>query len=257
MRVVSLACSNTEILASLGLSHLLVGVDTDSDYPPEVVAELPKVGRDLDVDADAVADLKPDLVLASLTVPGHEKVVARLAAKTLNMIVLAPKSVEDTLQSIRLVGGALGVPERAAAVCAEVQSALVPMAGWESGPRVLVEWWPKPCIAAGRRSWVNQMLAAAGARNAAASLDVESQPLSDEQVVALAPDAVVISWCGVPVGRYRPEVVLRRPAWAAVPAVANQHVVPISEEFMGRPGPRIVEGVRQLRALVERLGDLP
>ena len=253
MRVVSLACSNTEIVAALGLTHLLVGVDSDSDHPAEALADLPRVGRDLDVDADAVAALKPELVLASLTVPGHEKVVARLADKGLNMLVLAPKSVEDTLRSIRLVGGALGASERAEAVCAEVREALVPRPGWEEGPKVLVEWWPKPCIAAGRRSWVNQMLAAAGARNAAASLDVESQPLRDEEVVELAPDAVVISWCGVSVRNYRPEVVLRRSGWTGVPAIENREVVPISEEFMGRPGPRIIEGVRQLRQLVERL----
>jgi len=253
MRVVSLACSNTEILAALGLGHLLVGVDDDSDHPAQLLADLPRVGRDLDVDADAVAALSPDLVLASLTVPGHDKVVARLADKGLNMLVLAPKSVSDTLRSIRLIGGALGVPERAESVCAEVEAGLVPLAGWQQGPKVLVEWWPRPCIAAGRRSWVNQMLAAAGARNAAESLDVESQPLTDAQVVELAPDAVVISWCGVPVDKYRPEVVLRRTGWSAVPAVVNGHVVPISEEYTGRPGPRIVEGVGQLRELVERI----
>jgi iron complex transport system substrate-binding protein len=253
MRIVSLACSNTEILHALGLGPLLVGVDSDSDWPPALVDPLPKVGRDLDVDADAVAALEPDLVLASLTVPGHDKVIARLAEKNLNMMVLSPKSVADTLRGIRWVGGALGVPERAEQVIAEMEAALQPAPGWEQGPKVLVEWWPKPCIAAGRRSWVEQMLRAAGARNAAHELDVESSPLTDEQVQAMAPDAVVISWCGVKVEKYRPEVVLRRERWAEVPAVAREQVVPISQSFMGRPGPRIVEGVRQLRAFVDSL----
>jgi iron complex transport system substrate-binding protein len=35
--------------------------------------------------------------------------------------------------------------------------------------------------------------------------------------------------------------------------VQQDHIVPISEAFMGRPGPRIVEGVRQLKAVVERI----
>lgn len=257
MRIVSLACSNTEIVCALGLGPLLVGVDSDSDWPPEVVGPLPRVGRDLDVDADAVAALAPDLVLASLTVPGHEAVVARLAEKNLNMMVLAPTSVADTLRSIRWVGGALGVPDRAAALCAELDQALTPAPGWEAGPRILVEWWPKPCIAAGRQSWVEQMLAAAGARNAAHSVDQASRPLTDAEVQAMAPDAVVISWCGVKVEKYRPEVVRRRPGWAGVPAVDNDVIVPISEAFMGRPGPRMIEGVRQLAAVVERLRDPP
>ena len=57
MRIVSLTCSNTEIVHALGMAHLLVGVDDDSDHPPEVVDALPRVGRDLDVDADRVAAL--------------------------------------------------------------------------------------------------------------------------------------------------------------------------------------------------------
>lgn len=253
MRLVSLACSNTEIVAALGLSHLLVGVDDDSDHPHDVVSTLPRVGRDLDVDADRVAALEPDLVLASLTVPGHEKVVARLAEKNLNMMVLAPTSVADTLRGIRWVGGALGVPERAEAVVAEVEAALQPHPQWQTGPRVLVEWWPKPCIAAGRKSWVEQMLHAAGARNAAHTIDSESRPLTDAEVVAMAPDAVVLSWCGVKVENYRPDVVRRRAGWSEVPAVVHDVIVPISEAYMGRPGPRIVEGVRQLRAVVEQV----
>lgn len=256
MRLVSLACSNTEIVHALGLGHLLVGVDSDSDWPPDLVNTLPRVGRDLDVDADLVAALEPDLVLASLTVPGHDKVIARLAEKNLNLLVLSPKSLADTLQNIRWVGGALGVPGRAEAVCAELASALEPAPGWQTGPKVLVEWWPKPCIAAGRKSWVEQVLAAAGARNAAHGVDKESQPLTDDAVVEMAPDAVVISWCGVRVEKYRPEVVLRRPGWQGVPAVENGMVVPISEAYLGRPGPRLVEGVRQLKAVVAQVAAL-
>ena len=49
MRLVSLTCSNTEIVCALGCADLLVGVDDHSDYPEEVVATLPRVGKDLNV----------------------------------------------------------------------------------------------------------------------------------------------------------------------------------------------------------------
>lgn len=49
MRIVSLTCSNTEIVASIGCADLLVGIDDYSDYPPDVVAGLPRVGRDLNI----------------------------------------------------------------------------------------------------------------------------------------------------------------------------------------------------------------
>jgi iron complex transport system substrate-binding protein len=78
LRIVSLTCSNTEIVCGLGCAHMLVGVDDHSDHPAEVVASLPRVGPDLQIDVERVASLRPDLVLASLTVPGHEQVVASL-----------------------------------------------------------------------------------------------------------------------------------------------------------------------------------
>ena len=62
MRIVSLACSNTEIVCALGCADLLVGVDDHSDHPEDVVARLPKVGPDLEIDVDRVAALEPDLV---------------------------------------------------------------------------------------------------------------------------------------------------------------------------------------------------
>src|SRR3546814_20431213 len=76
MRVVSHTCSNTEIVCALGAQDLLIAVDNDSDYPPDVVSKLVPLGRDLQLDVDAALALKPDLVMTSLPVPGHERIVA-------------------------------------------------------------------------------------------------------------------------------------------------------------------------------------
>lgn len=73
MRVASLCPSNTEILAYLGLTDQLVAVDDYSDWPA-AVNTLPKLGPDLSIDMNAVEKAKPDLVLASLSVPGMEKI---------------------------------------------------------------------------------------------------------------------------------------------------------------------------------------
>ena len=75
--------------------------------------------------------------------------------------------------------------------------------------RVLVEWWPKPVIAPGRDSWVTDLLAAAGGLNPLADRPVKSTPLGDDELRALDPEAVVISWCGVRPEKYRPDVVQR------------------------------------------------
>ncbi len=253
-RVVSLACSNTEIVAALGCADRLVGVDDHSDYPVEVVAPLPKVGPDLDIDVDRVAALRPDLVLATLTVPGHERVVERLEAAGLPFIAPEPVSLLDVYRDVRDIGARLGVAERAEKLVREMQRRIHdvdrPSEARHARPIIVVQWWPKPTITPGRRSWITDLIHEAGGRALLADEDVKSRPVADEELAERAPDAIVISWCGVEPSKYRPDVVLRNPALAATPAVRNGHVIPIPEGWMGRPGPRLVEGFDALREVV-------
>lgn len=254
MRIVAHSCSNTEIVCALGCGDRLVGVDDHSDFPVEVVSRVERVGPDLRVDVDRIEALRPDLVVYSLTVPGHEVALEALQARGIPTLVLEPVSLDDVYGDIRRVAAALGVAERGEALVGEMQRAIVPDSAVEAGsgprPRVLVEWWPKPVIAPGRRSWVTDLIAAAGGVNPLADRDVKSTPLTDEEVRDLAPDVVVIAWCGVPERKYRPEVVLRREGWRDVPAVRDRRVVGVSEAFLGRPGPRLVDGHRALVEIV-------
>jgi len=254
VRVVSLTCSNTEIVCALGCGDRLVGVDDHTDYPADVIRGLPRLGPDLGIDIDRVAKLEPDLVLASLTVPGHERIVDGLARAGLPFIAPEPVSVADVYADIRLIAERLGVKERGESLVAEMRRELESPADLASGgdkPRVLVEWWPKPVIVPGRDSWVNQLLDGVGGVNPLAGRAVKSQPLTDDEVLELRPDAVVISWCGVPFEKYRPDVVYRRPAWQSLPALERRRVYCVPEAYLGRPGPRLVEGHRALRRIVE------
>jgi iron complex transport system substrate-binding protein len=257
MRIVSHSCSNTEIVCALGCADRLVGVDDHSDFPAAVVGSLPRVGPDLHVDVAKVAALKPDLVVYSLTIPGHEAALGELEAANLRVIALEPVSLADVYSDVQRIADALDVSRRGRELVAAMQAAIggdVPRSSRPSRPSVLVEWWPKPVIAAGRRSWVSDLIDAAGGRNAL-DRDVKSTPLTDGEAAALGPDAIAIAWCGVPVRKYRPEVVARRRGWADVPAVHNRRIYPISEEFLGRPGPRLVDGYRALRQIIEALEE--
>jgi len=253
MRVFSHTCSNTEIVCALGCAGLLVGVDADSDFPPEIVARLPRPGRDLDLDVGEVLELRPDLVLSSLTVPGHERIVAELRAAGLEVLVCDPVSLDDVLDDVRRVGAALGVPGRGEDLAREMDAAMPPVEVRGERPALLVEWWPRPVIVPARQSWVTDMIHRAGGRNPWADVDAKSLPLETGRIVDAAPAAVVMSWCGVKVENYRADLVRRREGWAAVPAVAADRIHAVSEAFLGRPGPRLVEGYRRLRGIVAAL----
>lgn len=250
MRLFSHTCSNTEIVCALGCVDLLIGIDSDSDHPPELLAHLPKLGRDLDLDVPAVLALQPDLVLTSLTVPGHERIVGELEQAGVPTLLCDPRNLEDVYEDIRRIAVALQVPERGDALVAQMRAAM-PRVEPPRRPKLLIEWWPKPVIAPARQSWVTDLIELAGGANPWGGLDAKSAPLTDAQVLAAAPDAIVMSWCGVKQENYRAEVVRRRPGWDQLQAVRAQRIVAVTEAWLGRPGPRLVEGYKALRRIVD------
>ena len=250
MRIVSHTCSNTEIVCALGAGGQLVGVDDDSDHPVEAVAPLPKLGRDLELDVAQVEALRPDLVLTSLTVPGHERIVEALKQAGLPVLVIDPIGLDGVYDSIAQVAEALGILKRGRSLIAQMQADMPPVERSGARPKLLVEWWPKPVIAPARLSWVNDVLRLAGGVNPFESREGKSAQLSDAEVQAAAPDAVVMSWCGVKEDKYRRDVVARRQGWGEIPAVKLDRIFPVTEAYLGRPGPRLIEGYRALARIV-------
>jgi len=250
MRIVAHTCSNTEIVCALGRADWLVGVDDHSDYPPDTVAGVERVGADLDIDVERVAALKPDLVITSLTVPGHERCLERLQQAGLPCLVTQPHSLADIVDDITRIGEALEAKRPARILADAFRRRLeIPPPSHPPVP-ILVEWWPKPVIVPGRKSWVNEMLTLAGGINPFAGVDRESLEIDTDRAVASQAEAIVMSWCGVEEEKYRPHIVARRDGWSEIPAIRTGRIVPISEAWLGRPGPRLIQGIDKLAEVV-------
>jgi iron complex transport system substrate-binding protein len=250
-RIVSIAPSNTELLHALGLGRRIVGVDSWSDYPPRVL-KLPRLGSDLRVEVDRVAALQPDLVVASLHVPGMQDNLPAFERAGLAYLALGGRGLEGVWQDMRVLGEYLGRAERAEALIAQTRARMVRVAercaGRSPRPRVHWEWSAQPVVA-GRRSWITEMLALCGADNAYADLDVESVRVTPEEAVGRRPEVVVACWCGA---RKLPtrERILARAGWQDTPAMRQGRVWVVAEDLFGRPGPRLADGVERLAELL-------
>ena len=256
MRIASLTCSNTEIVCALGLADQLVAIDDHSDHPVSVCRRVERVGPDLTIDVEALAGTEPDIVLASLTVPGHEKVVEQLQQQGLPHVAPDPRSLADVLRDVREIAELLEVRVRGEALCGWMERGLQPVEGRNRPPiPILVEWWPRPVFVPGRHSWVNEMLELVGAINPWREQPAHSLVVTAEDAVEKDPHAVVISWCGVEASQYKPQKVIDREGWQQVTAVLGQQVHCIPEAYLGRPGPRLVDGVRRLTAVVDQLQE--
>ena len=247
-RLVSIAPSNAEIVGALEATHLLAGVESSSDFPPEVL-NLPRLGPDLAVDLDALARLKPDLVLASLSVPGMERNVAGLERLGLRYLVLAPQSVADIRADVLRVGAALQLEDRAAQVVASMDSGFAELdrsrAGLPAMP-VYLEWWPKPMFTPGTSCWTNELIERAGGQNIFRQRPGQSGEVQISDIAEADPELILIAWCGVPFDKLNVQRVLTRPGMERVRAVETGNVLAIDECLLGRPGPRVVQGARRI-----------
>ncbi len=253
MRIVSLCPSNTEILFALGLGQQVVGIDDWSDWPEEV-KHLPKVGGDLTADLDRVEALRPDLVLASLSVPGMERNVLGLQARGLPHLVLDPHSLDDVLADIVTVGEACGAASRAAELVGQLQQRVDAVRARASGrpvSRIYWEWWPRPLIAAGHASWVQQMSDLTGTRNVFADVERASRVVTEDEVIARDPEILMICWCGTLQRIQDASRVSSRERWDKMTGVRRAAIHCVPEALFGRPSQRLLDGLEMLDRIVD------
>jgi iron complex transport system substrate-binding protein len=251
-RIVSVCPSNTEILWALGLEDRVVGVDDCSDFPRSVEGKA-RVGLDLQIDAAKVEALQPDLVVASLSVPGMETVVQSLEARSLPVLVLNARSLDEVYGDIALLGLRTGRAREARELADSMRKRVEAVRARSEGLprlRLFLEWWPRPLITPASRTWFNDMAAAVGAENVFAALPGESATVPEEDVIRADPDHLLLCWCGTLQRKQDPARVRARPAWQGLRAVREDRITALDEGLFGRPGPRIADGVEVLERAV-------
>lgn len=253
MRIVSLCPSNTELLGFMGLTSNIVGVDNYSDWPVEING-LPRLGSDLNIDISAVEALQPDLVLASLTVPGMEKNIAGLKERGLPFITLNPKSLSDIGDNMLEVGNATGQDVIAQAAYRKYYTLLEQYAEFgrkiEERPLLYWEWWPKPVFTPGGANWLTEISNIAGGCNVFADDERASVQTDWEDVRKRNPDYILLAWVGVMEKQVKPELLKQRPDWPELKAIKDKQVIVMEESLYCRPSPRLILGIQKLGALL-------
>ncbi|UFJ39649.1 cobalamin-binding protein [Brevibacillus humidisoli] len=253
MRIVSICPSNTEILYYLGLGEQVVGLDDHSDWPPEW-QHLPRVGPDLTIDMDKVEALKPDLVVASLSVPGMEKNVEQLEKRKLPHIVLNPSRIEQIPEDIEVIGDAADCKAKAKQVADQfrfrVETIRKITANVQHRPKLYWEWWPNPIYTPGRDNWLTDVSELAGARNVFDDFSFDNVKATTQMVQERDPDHICVVWCGIQLKRIKPEMITGRSDWQGISAIVQNQVHLLEEGLYCRPSPRILQGLEQLVSLI-------
>jgi iron complex transport system substrate-binding protein len=285
MKICSFLPSGTEILFALGLGDSVRGVTFECDYPAEarkkpvvvyskLLPHLPEAEIDRQVKASSQAGqslyrldveklerIQPDLIVTQdlchvcAASPDDLGAVLGLLSPQPEVLALSPRTIADVWSDILKVGGATGRKEEAKQLVSRLTAHISEPTQIQKAeqPRVLCLEWLDPPFVAGH--WVPEMVELAGGIDV---LGVPGEPgyeVSWQTVVRSDPDLIF----AMPCGYHAPEVEkeLREVhfprEWYSLRAVQSRSVFAMdASSHFSRPGPRIAEGVVELRRLLDR-----
>ncbi len=286
----SLVPAATEIACALGAGDELVAVTHDCDHPPGV-RDLPRIttsaiepGSDsaeidaqvrsaagrgestFHLDAAALRAATPDVILGQTLCHVCAVTLGQLPAAVGTAPVLVPldgDSIDGIFDDIRRVGEALGRVEAGASLCERLRARLERVEGLVAGqarPRVACLEWLAPLFNAGH--WVPEQVAHAGGDDVLGEAGARSREVTWSDLAAADPEVLLLMPCGFDAERAASEsAALRgRPEWRALRAARERRAYAVDgSAFFSRPGPRVVDGVELLAAILhpDRLSPPP
>lgn len=280
LRLLPLISSATEIVHALGLGRFQVGRSHECDFPASVL-QLPvctrpaiavdgssfeidaqvkdRVRRALsvyEVDPERIGELSPthiitqtqcDVCAVSLT--DVERALQTELATQARVISLQPYALADVWTDIRAVADACEQKEAGERLVCDLKGRMRILRyrahSAAHTPSVAAIEWLEPLMAGG--NWVPELIAMANGRNLFGIVGRHSPWMTWEQLVEANPDVIVVLPCGFDLARTRREIhwLTNRPGFQdLVAAVSGNVYLCDGNQFMNRPGPRLVESLQ-------------
>jgi iron complex transport system substrate-binding protein len=247
-RIVAIGGAVTEIVFALGEQGHLVARDSTGTWPKEAMA-LPDVGYMRALSPEGVLSVEPSGILA-LQGSGPKEAIEVLKKASVPYVEVPEAYDHDgILERIRVVGKALGVEDKAAALAAEtdgrLKAAEARTAGIEKRKRVLfiLSMQGGKILAAGKDTAANGIIRLAGAVNAIDGFSGYKQ-LSDEAVVTAAPDVILMMDHAGPA--VSDETLFANAAIDQTPAGAARKVIRMDGGYLLGFGPRTAGAINDL-----------
>ncbi len=248
-RIVAVGGTITEILYALGAGERVIARDSTSTYPTEAVQK-PDVGYMRALSSEGVLAQKPDLILSE-DGAGPPDVIGILKASEVPMVTIdTPPDAKAIAKKIEDVGAAVGLQGKAKALADNVDAELASLskdvaAVGDKKKRVLfvLSMAGGRIMAAGKDTEAAAIIELAGGVNAAPEI-TGYKPLTDEAVIAAAPDVILTMQRGNHTAK--PDEVFALPAFQSTPAAAAKALISMDGLYLIGFGPRTPAAGREL-----------
>lgn len=242
MKIVSLAPSNTEILFALGLGDKVVGVTSNCDYPEEAATK--EIVGDYTANLEKIIELEPDLVLAYGS--GDEEENKILIEAGIKVLGFMPETIDEVIADMKTIGKITGSSEEAGKITEAMldkKDGIIEKLKGQEKLTVFYEIWHEPLMAAGKGSFMDELITLGGGENIAEDADGAYPEYDLEQLVERNPEVYLTS---ADMPEKTVDSIKQRPGYGEITAIKNGrvHLFEGNEaNIVSRPGPRIVEAL--------------
>lgn len=243
-RIVSLSPVTTELLFALGAGSRVVG-RTHWDLYPDAARAVPDLGNGMQPNVEAILGVHPDLVVLYAS-PSNRAAVEQLRHAGVNTLSIRDDHISDFRRTVMMLARAAGDTTVGTTIADSVERSLDAV---RARPRpakpVTVFWhvWDSPILTIGAGSFLDELVTIAGAKNVFGDLAAPSPQVTLEEIVRRNPDFILV-------GAASEQTVRASPLWRSVPAVREGRLLVVDTLLTGRPGIRLGEAARSLRALI-------
>jgi iron complex transport system substrate-binding protein len=209
-----------------------------------------------DLDSDLIAHLRPTHILTqtqckvcAVSLDDVEHALRLRTDTNARIISLEPHALHDVWQDIRRVAEACGCPTEADRMiqCLKQRMQVIEEAAAtaQRRPKVATIEWVEPLMVGG--NWIPELIEKANATNLFGATGQHSPYVQWDEIIAADPDVLIAFPCGFDLERTRGELywLTERPGWTDLRAVRDGQVYYCDgNQFMNRPGPRLVESLQ-------------
>ena len=246
--VVSVSPALTEIIYALGAEDKLIGRSDYCDYP-EQVFDIQAVGPIDLPDTELIISLDPDIVIAS-SIFSEEAYNALTDAGLTVAIVRDESTFDGMFDVVSDVADIIGVPENGEYLVADMQARYDEIATEpsEDAPSVYycMGYGEYGEYTAGGDTFINDIIEAAGATNAAG--DVEGWSFSLEALLEADPDYILVPAWGY-------DAFIETEPYTDLTAVQEGRVISIDNNMFERQGPRNLDAIELIQDAIADFAD--
>jgi iron complex transport system substrate-binding protein len=246
-RIVAIFASNVEMLAALGLADRIVGIESFTRHPPEVLGK-PLVGGRLGFSVDEVVAQRPNLVVVTPSRQAANQLIDPMERLGIPIVVLLQRNVKEILSNIHLLARLCNVAERGEELVAKLQARLDRVEQRVAGLKP-----PSVVMITGRLGNGLLLVTRPGTYTGDAIVRAGGRLAFDGGVIAqVSPEAIfnsdpdMLLFAGAEKDM---KELIGRPGWSDMRAVKERRVHAVSRVELLIPGPRTIDGIEHLAAI--------